>query len=137
MKTEELVADDLLAVTALWGEVGLTRPWNDPASDFRRAVEGPTSTVLGLKGNDTLIGSVMVGHDGHRGWAYYLAVQPDRQREGLGRILMKSAEQWLRDHGAVKIQLIVRNENVATRLFYERIGYELSDVSVLARWLST
>jgi ribosomal protein S18 acetylase RimI-like enzyme len=137
MKTEELVSDDVLAVTALWAEVGLTRPWNDPASDFRRAVEGPTSAVLGLKENGTLLGTVMVGHDGHRGWVYYLAVRPDRQRAGLGRVLMKSAEQWLQDHGAVKIQLMVRNENVATRLFYERIGYELSDVAVLARWLST
>jgi ribosomal protein S18 acetylase RimI-like enzyme len=137
MKTEELVSDDVLAVTALWAEVGLTRPWNDPASDFRRAVEGPTSAVLGLKENGTLLGTVMVGHDGHRGWVYYLAVRPDRQRAGLGRVLMKSAEQWLQDHGAVKIQLMVRNENVAPRLFYERIGYELSDVAVLARWLST
>jgi ribosomal protein S18 acetylase RimI-like enzyme len=133
---EELGSDDVLAVTSLWEEVGLTRPWNDPESDYRRAHQGLTSAVLGLKESGTLIGTVMVGHDGHRGWLYYLAVRPNRQREGLGRILMTSAEEWLRTRGAVKIQLMVRSENVDNQKFYRRVGYEPSDVTVFARWLS-
>ncbi len=136
MSVEEVTDDDVDAVTSLWDEVGLTRPWNDPRSDFRRALEGPSSAILGVRQNGRLAGSVMVGHDGHRGWVYYLAVAPDRQRQGLGRELMAAAEGWLRDRGAVKVQLMVRNENAATRRFYERRGYQESDVVVFAKWLN-
>jgi ribosomal protein S18 acetylase RimI-like enzyme len=137
MKVEELTANDVRAVTALWEEAGLTRSWNDPESDYKRAMEGVTSTVLGLKGDGILVGTVMVGHDGPRGWVYYLAVRPNRQREGLGRELMAAAEEWLRQHGAVKVNLMVRSENEATIHFYEQTGYVASDVQVLARWLNT
>ena len=136
MGVEEVTDDDMQAVTALWGEVGLTRPWNGPESDFRRARKGPSSAILGVKQNGALVGSVMVGHDGHRGWVYYLAVAPAWQRQGLGRELTSAAEEWLRDRGAVKIQLMVRNENASTRHFYERRGYQESDVVVLAKWLN-
>jgi hypothetical protein len=55
-----------VSATALWAENGLTRPWNDPAADFLRAIEGATSAILGIKRNGELIGTVMVGTDGHR-----------------------------------------------------------------------
>jgi len=82
-----------------------------------------------------LLGTVMVGNDGHRGWVYYLSVSNAHRRAGLGSELMKAAEEWLRRKGAVKVQLMVRNENESAFNFYERIGYETNDVKVLSRWL--
>jgi ribosomal protein S18 acetylase RimI-like enzyme len=131
----ELDATDVEEVTVLWAEAGLTRPWNDPAADFRRALEGTTSAVLGVRQGEELTGSVMVGHDGHRGWVYYLAVRTSRQRTGVGRELMKAAEQWLRERGAVKVQLMVRSDNDAAMAFYDRLGFEGNDVKVLSRWI--
>jgi ribosomal protein S18 acetylase RimI-like enzyme len=131
----EAVAGDADAVIALWEACGLTRPWNDPALDFRRAIEGPTSAVLVLRGGDALAGSVMVGCDGHRGWIYYLAVAPARRREGLGRELMEAAEAWLREHGAPKLQLMVRTTNAEALGFYEALGMERQDVVTLGRFL--
>lgn len=128
---------DRVAVTSLWEEVGLTRPWNDPEADFERAVQGSTSVVLGLRVDSEIIGTVMVGFDGHRGWVYYLAVTAPRQREGLGRLLMTAAEDWLRTKGAAKIQLMVRRENDAAVSFYERVSYKEEPVVVLSRWLVT
>lgn len=120
---------------ALWNDVGLTRPWNDPQHDFDRALVGATSTVLGVLQDDELLGTAMVGHDGHRGWVYYLAVARAHQRQGLGARLMRAAEEWLRARGAVKVQVMVRRTNDSVVTFYETIGYETSDVAVLARWL--
>ncbi len=77
----------------------------------------------------------MVGHDGHRGWIYYLAVEKAHQREGIGSELMKAAEDWLRTLGAVKVQLMVRCDNVSALNFYSNIDYEVSDVNVLSKWL--
>ena len=136
MDLEELADDDVAAVVALWTEAGLIRPWNDPVADFHRAVRGTTSTVLGVKSGDELIGTVMVGHDGHRGWAYFVAVRASDQRQRVGTQLMDAAEVWLRQRGAVKIQLTVRRENESVARFYEVAGYEESDVIVMSKWLT-
>jgi len=127
-------AGDAAAVVALWRACGLTRPWNDPEADFALALDTPTSTVLVARG-DAIDGSIMVGFDGHRGWVYYLAVAPDRRRAGLGRALMAAAEDWLRDCGAPKIQLMVREDNAAALDFYQSLGLERQKVVTLGRFL--
>jgi len=81
----EAVSNDAGAVIALWEACGLTRPWNDPRADFDRALAFAGSTVLVIEDAGAVIGSVMTGYDGHRGWIYYLGVHPDRQREGHAR----------------------------------------------------
>lgn len=121
----------------LWSDAGLTRPWNDPVADFDRAHAGKTSTLLGAWEDKLLAATVMVGHDGHRGWAYYLAVRSDRRRLGYGRQMMGAAEAWLRSEDVPKLNLMVRHANAEAISFYERLGYEDAQVTVLARWLTT
>ena len=79
----------------------------------------------------------MVGHDGHRGWVYYLAVAPAFRRQGVGTMRLRSAEQWCRARGVPKLQLMVRRENVEVASFYAALGYDKSDVVVLAKWLNS
>lgn len=127
-------------VVRLWSLAGLTRPWNDPWADLDRALRGPDSTVLvavegcasRLPERSPVIGTVMVGHDGHRGWVYYLAVHPDRRGRGYGGRLMDAAATWVRDRGIVKIQLMVRSDNVEALGFYRRLGYQRDQVTVLS-----
>ena len=114
---------DRAAVIALWRTCGLTRPWNDPVADFDRALQGPSSTVLVLEEGTRLAGAAMIGHDGHRGALYYLAVDPARQRAGLGRRLMAEAEAWLKARAIPKLNLLVRMDNRAVLGFYEALGY--------------
>ena len=104
-------------------------------ADFDRAVDGPTSAVLGILDGGTLLATAMVGHDGHRGWVYYVAVAEDHRGAGLGARMMGAAEDWLRSAGAPKVQLMVRTDNAHAAGFYRRLGYEASDTTVLARWL--
>jgi ribosomal protein S18 acetylase RimI-like enzyme len=120
----------------LWQTVGLTRPWNDPRDDLVRAVGGPASAVLAAVEQERLQGTVMVGMDGHRAWMYYLAVTPDRQRQGLGRLLVAAAENWAADHGAPKLMLMVRSANEAVLGFYAALGYEVNQVATLGKMLS-
>jgi ribosomal protein S18 acetylase RimI-like enzyme len=136
MRSRQLSFEDREDVVALWHLVGLTRPWNDPVVDFDRAMSGPASTILGIRDNGGLVASAMVGHDGHRGWVYYVAVHPKRQGVGLGREIMEAAERWLRSCGAVKVHVMVRDANHRVQDFYGRLGYELAEVKVLARWLT-
>lgn len=77
----------------------------------------------------------MVGFDGHRGWVYYLACDPDRRAQGIGRALMNAAEKWLKEHGCPKIQLMVRDDNQQAQGFYTALGYEVQDVVTIGRRL--
>jgi ribosomal protein S18 acetylase RimI-like enzyme len=128
-------ADDAAAVIALWHACGLTRPWNDPALDFARAIEGASSTVLVAEGEGGPAGCVMIGDDGHRGWVYYLAVAEGARRSGLGRALMGAAEDWLRARGCPKVQLMVRDGNAEALGFYAALGLEPQGVVTLGRFL--
>ncbi len=128
-------ADDEPGLVALWTECGLVRPWNDPGTDIAIKRGERADELLVAEDGGAIVGSVMVGFDGHRGWVYYLAVAPDRQRTGLGRALMSAAEAMLRDRGCRKLNLMVRGSNGQARGFYDQLGYELSDVVVLAKWL--
>lgn len=127
------VPDDRDAVIGLWESAGLTRPWNDPRADFDLALKTPTSAILLASSGKHLVGSVMVGFDGHRGWVYYLATAPNHRGQGIGRQLMVAAEDWLKALGSPKIQLMVRGDNHTARGFYDAIGYELQDVVTIGK----
>ena len=135
MDVVELGPAEASAAVALWVEVGLTRPWNDAHADFARAVGGPSSAVLGLRATGELVDAAMVGHDGHRGWVYYLASQPEHRGQGIGRALMAACEAWLVERGLPKIQFMVRSDNTPVLDFYAHLGYEPQDVAVLGRRL--
>lgn len=111
------------AVIALWARCGLTRPWNDPEADVALAEATTTATVLVARTGDHIVGAAMTGHDGHRGALYYLGVDPDRRRGGVGRALVRAAEAWCRSHGAAKVNLLVRSENQTVLAFYAALGY--------------
>lgn len=130
------IADaDIATVIALWQACGLTRPWNDPAADIALARRGPNSTILIGRVDDTVVATAMVGHDGHRGWVYYVATDPDRRAQGFGRAIMDAAEDWLREAGIEKLQLLVRRENAKAGAFYQSIGYAEAQTIVFAKWL--
>lgn len=130
------IAADSGDVIALWQVCGLTRPWNDPQADFALALATPSSTILLIRDGAAMVGSVMVGFDGHRGWVYYLAVAPGARRAGMGRRLMAAAEDWLRGQGAPKIQLMIRDDNAAALDFYAALGLERQKVVTLGRFLN-
>ncbi|WP_104135721.1 GNAT family acetyltransferase [Cryobacterium sp. Y62] len=135
MKIRDLTSANIDAAAALWHQAGLTRPWNSPERDAQRALDGDTSTVLGAFLEERLVGTVMVGHDGHRGWVYYLAVDDSMRGTGLGKRMMADAENWLRTNGVVKVQLMVRSDNDLVLGFYEHLGYEDANVQVRSKWL--
>lgn len=130
-----LRADEAEAAVSLWAEAGLLRPWNDPRADLALAMGKPGSTVLAGRLGGTLVSTAMVGHDGHRGWVYYLAVATTHRKRGFGAAMMTAAEDWTRAQGVPKIQLMVRGDNAATQAFYDAIGYTKSDVVVMAKVL--
>ena len=130
------IADaDVDAVIALWQRCGLTRPWNDPAGDIAFARGSANTAILIGRADGTIVGSVMVGHDGHRGWVYYVAADPALRGRGFGRTIMNAAEDWLRGAGIPKLQLLVRPENAGVAAFYQSIGFAAQEIRFFTKWL--
>jgi ribosomal protein S18 acetylase RimI-like enzyme len=130
------VPDDEASIVELWRVCGLVASYNDPVADFRFARAGACSDVLvGDDETGRISGSIMIGHDGHRGWLYYVASAPHARGTGIGRQMVEAAEEWLRQRGVVKAQLLVRETNTQVVSFYERLGYEVAPRVIMGKWL--
>jgi len=126
---------DAEAVVALWERCELTRPWNDPHKDIQRKLTVRADLFLVGEVEGAIIGTVMAGYEGHRGWINYLGVDPAFRRRGLGRVLMQEAERHLREAGCPKINLQVRSANTDAINFYRSIGFAVDDVVSLGKRL--
>lgn len=137
VEIRSFTAADEGAVVALWTACDLVRPWNDPHRDIARKVEVADDLLLVATRDATLVGVVMAGYDGHRGWINYLAVCPEYRGAGIGRALMDEAEQRLRARGCPKINLQVRGSNAEALAYYERLGFTVDDAVSLGKRLES
>jgi ribosomal protein S18 acetylase RimI-like enzyme len=135
MEIRPYVESDEAAVIALWTEAGLVRPWNDPRKDIARKLRVQRDLFLVAVDEGAIVGAVMGGYDGHRGWVNYLAVSTVRRRERLGARLMSEVEARLRALGCPKMNLQVRRSNAAVVAFYAALGYGEDDVVSLGKRL--
>lgn len=123
-------------VVALWETAGLTRPWNDPRKDvIRKLGVQPELFLVAVNEDDRVVGSVMAGYDGHRGWMNYLAASPNARGLGIGRALVEHVEAALRELGCPKVNLQVRSTNAEVVAFYEHLGYSVDDTVDLGKRL--
>jgi ribosomal protein S18 acetylase RimI-like enzyme len=115
-------------VIALWTAVfGVATPHNEPAAVIRckLAVQRDLFFVGLLDGK--LVGTVMGGYDGHRGWVYSVAVAPEVRHRGIGTALVGHVESALRARGCPKINLQLVVSNAETVVFYEKLGYAVEE----------
>jgi ribosomal protein S18 acetylase RimI-like enzyme len=112
------------AVVDLWHQCGLVVPPNDPVEDIQKKLEFQPELFFVALVDRQLVGSIMVGYEGHRGWINYLAVLPTCQERGYGRKLVDRAIAELRETGCLKINLHVRSANASVVEFYKHLGFE-------------
>ena len=122
-------------VIDLWHRCNLVVPQNDPQLDIDKKLEVQSDLFFVGTISNRIVATAMAGYDGHRGWVYYLAVDPDYQRKQVGRRMMKKAEAALKERGCPKINLQVRTSNLAVIAFYERLGFSNDDVIGLGKRL--
>lgn len=117
-------SDHRLGVVALWRAVfGYETAHNEPnlAIDRKLSVDDGLFFVAVSEG--AVVGSVMAGYDGHRGWLYSLAVAPEYRKQGIGSELVRRAERALAERGCMKINLQIMQGNEAVQAFYASLGY--------------
>jgi ribosomal protein S18 acetylase RimI-like enzyme len=114
-------------VVRLWQDCNLTIPANDPHRDIALKLARQPELFFVATIQDRVVGTVMVGYDGHRGWINYLAVAPNERRKGIGRELMRHAEASLRKLHCPKMNLQVRAGNQSVVAFYKAIGFDVEE----------
>jgi ribosomal protein S18 acetylase RimI-like enzyme len=128
MEIRPYLESDEAAVVELWREVFPDSPaWNRPETDIQRKLSVQRELFLVATVGTQLVGSVMAGYDGHRGWVYYVAVSPRYRRQGIGTALMHSVEERLARLNCLKLNLQIRASNEEVVAFYKRLGYEVEE----------
>lgn len=112
------------AVIALWKKCSLIHPPNDPDKDIEEKIRFQPNLFFVATLNGEVVGSVMVGYEGHRGWLNYLAVAPEHRRRGYGRKLVEKATAELAQIGCQKLNLQVRKDTAAAVEFYKQVGFK-------------
>ena len=119
---------DYADVVALWRVVFPNDPsWNEPVELIRRKRSIQPNLFWVAEEGELIVGTVLAGWDGVRGWIYHLAVDPAKRRKGTARLLMKAAEDALEALGCPKVNLQVRMNNTGVVDFYKTIGYVVEE----------
>ena len=123
------------AVVDLWSKCNLIVPQNDPVVDIRKKIDYQPELFFVALLDGRVVGSVMAGYEGHRGWLNYLAVLPEYQRRGYGRKLVEKAVAELKKLGCLKVNLEVRKSNSSVIDFYLHLGFKDNEVVGLGKRL--
>ena len=119
-------ARDFDQVAVLWREIfAYDSPHNAPELVIEKKLEQRDGLFFVARLGQTVVGTVMAGYDGHRGWIYSLAVLPDYRGIGIGSRLLRHAEARLAGLGCIKVNLQIVECNEAAVGFYERLGYDI------------
>jgi len=115
-------------VRLLWHEAFPSDPpWNAAELAIPAKLKIQPDLLLVAADGRLVVGSIMAGYDGHRGWLYALAVLQSHQRQGVGAALVREAETRLSAMGCTKINLQVRSSNTAVVRFYQSLGYDIEE----------
>ena len=116
------------AVEQLWKEVFPNDPpHNAPRKVIQEKMSIQKELFFVAEDNGAIIGTIMSGYDGHRGWLYTVAVKPEFRRRGIGRRLVDHAVAALTSIGCPKVNLQVRSTNTEVIGFYEALGFLIED----------
>jgi ribosomal protein S18 acetylase RimI-like enzyme len=124
MKIREFKIDDYPIVRDLWQAAGLILRPGDELEDVKLKLQRDSDLFLVAIQDNRVVGSVMGGWDGRRGWIYHLAVKPEHQRQGIGVGLVREVEKRLVAKGARKVNAQVYKWNERSSEFFKAIGYE-------------
>lgn len=99
--------------------------------DSREGIErylrrNPTSSFV-AEDNDQIIGVIISGHDGRRGYIYHTSVMMEYRHQGIASKLVENAMNALEQEGIYKVALVVFERNELGNLFWEKIGFVVRD----------
>jgi len=124
-------------VISLWKDVfGYEANHNAPPLIIDKKLELGDGLFFIALYNKAVVGTIMAGYDGHRGWIYSIAVSPNHQKKRIGSALLAFAERKLSELGCMKINLQIMEGNEAVENFYTANGYQTEKRISMGKCLS-
>ncbi len=125
MNIKTMTADDYDAVYSLWTAckgMGLNN-LDDSRDGISRFLDRNPETCFVAVNGEKVIGAIIAGHDGRRGYIYHTAVSPEHRRKGVAKQLVDAALNALKNQGIKKIALLVFERNTDGNAFWEKVGF--------------
>ena len=125
MNIRKMVIDDYDEVYALWTSctgMGLN-DLDDSREGINRFLKRNPDTCFVAKRDERIVGAILVGNDGRRGYIYHTAVASQYRKQGIARQLVETAMQELKRCGINKVALVVFNKNENGNAFWEKLGF--------------
>jgi ribosomal protein S18 acetylase RimI-like enzyme len=117
-----------LPVVSLWETVnGNETAHNTPTLAIDKKLEAKDDLFFIAFFEGEVVGTIVAGYDGRRGWLYSVAVHPSYRQKGIGSALVRHAEQALTKRGCMKINLQIMSGNESVVGFYESLGYAVEE----------
>jgi len=117
---------DRLQVVQLWQLIfGYDTAHNEPNLSISKKIAFNDGLFFVAAEDTQIVGTVMAGYDGHRGWLYSVAVHPNKRHNGIGSSLVRHAETSLANLGCMKVKLQILETNEETAAFYRSLGYSI------------
>lgn len=125
MKIRKMSIEDYDKVYALWMScvgMGLNNIDDSPEGIAKYLRRNP-DTCFVAEENDKIIGVILSGHDGRRGFIHHTAVAPNERGRGIGKLLVEKALEALKNEGIIKVALVVFDRNEVGNGFWEKMGF--------------
>jgi len=136
LRVRKFQIEDYEHVIDLWKAAGIIIRPGDDLEGIKTKLERDADLFLVAENGGQVIGTVLGGWDGRRGWIYHLAVRPDHRRKGVGTTLVRELEEKLAQKGAKKINAQIYEWNRASVEFFKTIGYDVhSDLIMIGKIL--
>lgn len=126
MEIRAMQTGDYASAHALWLScrgMGLNDR-DDSEAGFARYLRRNPNTCFAAQEDGVLVGTILAGHDGRRGFIHHTAVHPEKRGRGIGRALVERALAALEAEGIGKVALVVFSQNEAGNAFWEKMGFE-------------
>jgi len=129
MQIRIMTVNDYDGLYALWTSckgMGLNDVDDSPEGIERYLRRNPSTSFVAAEG-DAIVGCILAGHDGRRGYIYHTAVKPECRSQGIGKALVEAALAALREENIGKVALVAFSRNEAGNAFWERMGFTMRD----------
>ena len=123
VKIRLMTINDWESVEKVWKDHEGTNPVDDSEEGFTRYLKRNPTTSFVAEDDGKIIGTILAGHDGRRGFLHHVVVLPEYRKQGIGRMLVESAMEALGKEGIQKVLLVVFNDNENGNQFWEHIGF--------------
>jgi len=127
VKTRVMTPDDWDGVAKVWEDHEGTNPVDDSPEGFAKYLRRNPDTSFVAVDDGRIVGTILAGHDGRRGIFHHVSVLKEYQKQGIGRMLVESAEEALRKEGINKVLLVVFTHNDSGNAFWEHMGFTVRD----------